>query len=537
MYYYTIRYLKWIQIRYQIWYRVRSELRNIFKYRYQLSAPSHSVSLNFIDWIDKSKSLSGDSFRFLNLSNEFENLDINWNFDGYGKLWNYNLNYMDFLLQYDIEKTKGIKLILDFVQKFTNDSTGLAPYPISVRGINWIKFLTKHGIQNPEIDNSLFAQFKILLDNLEYHLLGNHLLENGFSLLFDAFYYNNLRLYDKAKDIIETELNEQILEDGGHFELSPMYHQIILDRVLDCINLLQNNKLFDGQESLLIFMKEKSEKMLQWINCMTFSNGDIPRFNDSATGIAPSTQQLNDYATRLELISEETIREIRLNSSDSYLKDSGYRRINGSNYEYIIDVGQPGPDYQPGHAHADTFNFELYLNGKPIIVDIGISTYEKNQRRQLERSTSSHNTVQVDCFDSSAVWGGFRMARRARVIFLEENDTLIKARHDGYKHLGLIYERELICEDDSINIADKLIGTRRYSSVSRFHFNPDLDVYLSDNQIVIKGYILMMFEGFNSIRLVPYEYASAFNRLISGTVCEIDFDKQLSTTIKDISCQ
>ena len=213
---------------------------------------------------------------------------------------------MDFLLQPGLGKESGIGLIHDFVQKLTNKSTGLESYPISIRGMDWIKFLTKHGIIDSKIDNSLFAQYKILLDNPEYHLLGNHLLENGFSLLFGAFYYKDLRLYDNAKDIIETELNEQILDDGGHFELSPMYHQIILDRVLDCINLLQNNKLFDGQESLLIFIKEKSENMLQWLNCMTFSNGDIPRFNDSATGIAPSTQQLNEYAMRLGLISEKT---------------------------------------------------------------------------------------------------------------------------------------------------------------------------------------------------------------------------------------
>ena len=537
LYYHTIRYLKWIQIRYTIWYWLRSIWRNCIKYRYQLISPSHAVSLKLIDWIDKPKAISGDSFRFLNLSNKFENYEIRWSFDGFGKLWNYNLNYMDFLLQYDIEKTKGIKLILDFVQKLTNKSTGLAPYPISVRGINWIKFLTKHGIQNPEIDNSLFAHYKILLDNLEYNLLGNHLLENGFSLLFGAYYYYDLRLYNMAKDIIETELIEQILDDGGHFELSPMYHQIILDRVLDCINLLQNNKQFDKQESLLSFMKEKSEKMLQWLNCMTFSNGNIPLLNDSIIGIAPSTQQLNNYAIRLELISEKFIPQIRLNLCNSYLKDSGYRRINGSNYECIIDVGQTGPEYQPGHAHADTFNFELYLLGKPIIVDTGISTYEKNERRQFERSTTSHNTVQIGNFNSSEVWGGFRVARRAKVIFLEENSTTIKARHDGYKRIGIIHEREFLCESDSLSIGDKLISDRKLNAVSRFHFNPDLDVQLVNNQIVIKGYVLITFEGFNSIRLFPYEYASAFNRLVSGIVCEIDFDKQLSTTLKSICCQ
>ncbi len=443
---------------------------------------------------------------------------------------------MDYLLQPDMLKERGINLIHDFVQKLTNKSTGLEPYPTSVRGINWIKFLTKHGIQKPRINNSLFAQYEILLNNLEYHLLGNHLLENGFSLLFGAYYYNDLRLYDKAKDIIETELNEQILDDGAHYELSPMYHQIILDRLLDCINLVRNNKLFNSQESLLALMKEKSVKMLQWLNCMTFSNGEIPMLNDSASGIAPLTQQLNDYAIRLELISLETICEIRLNSYILNLKESGYRRFNGSDYECIIDVGQLGPDYQPGHAHADTFNFELCVKRKQIIVDTGVSTYEMNERRQIERSTSSHNTVQVGCYNSSEIWNGFRVARRAKIILIEENGTRIRSRHNGYKHLGLVHEREFIFKSDSFCIEDRLIGNRQLNAVSRFHFKPALDVNLYNNQIEIEGYGLIAFEGFNSIRLVPYEYTCAFNQLISGLVCEIFFDKQLSTSIKIISC-
>ena len=47
------------------------------------------------------------------------------------------------------------------------------------------------------------------------------------------------------------------------------------------------------------------------------------------------------------------------------------------NYELFIDVGNIGPDYQPAHAHSDTFNFELIKGDNPIFVDTGISTYEK----------------------------------------------------------------------------------------------------------------------------------------------------------------
>ena len=76
---------------------------------------------------------------------------------------------------------------------------------------------------------------------MEYHILGNHLLENGYALLFGAYYFGDKKLYEKAYQIVSEELEEQILEDGAHFELSPMYHQILLNRLLDCIYLVNSN--------------------------------------------------------------------------------------------------------------------------------------------------------------------------------------------------------------------------------------------------------------------------------------------------------
>jgi hypothetical protein len=37
--------------------------------------------------------------------------------------------------------------------------------------------------------------------------------------------------------ILASQLPEQMLDDGGHFERSPMYHSLILEDVLDLINL------------------------------------------------------------------------------------------------------------------------------------------------------------------------------------------------------------------------------------------------------------------------------------------------------------
>jgi hypothetical protein len=42
-----------------------------------------------------------------------------------------------------------------------------------------------------------------------------------------------------------------------------------------------------------------------------------------------------------------------------------------------MNCGNILPSYQPGHSHADMLHFILYVSGKPVIVDTGISTYEK----------------------------------------------------------------------------------------------------------------------------------------------------------------
>ena len=91
------------------------------------------------------------------------------------------------------------------------------PYPTSLRGMNWVKFLSIHNLEVRSLDRFLYSQYRILLDNLEYHILGNHLLENGFSLLLGGYYFKGSELYLKGVEIMSIELREQILSDGAHF--------------------------------------------------------------------------------------------------------------------------------------------------------------------------------------------------------------------------------------------------------------------------------------------------------------------------------
>lgn len=462
-----------------------------------------------------------DKFILLNKEKAFPN-KIDWNFSGYGRLWTFNLNYFEYLNREETDKDTGIRLIHAFIENVDSTSAGMEAYPTSLRCINWIKFLVRHHIEDAVIDMSLYSQYMRLIERIEYHLLGNHLLENGFSLLFGACFFSEFRLYKKAKRILLRELTRQILSDGGHFELSPMYHQIVLFRTLDCINLLQNNDHFNS--GLLCFFEEKAELMLDYLRKISFNNAEIPLFNDSAKGVAPTTRELLQYAAQLGLPVSD-------NNNKTNHGTSNYLKRRTDKYEMVIDVGDIGPDYLPAHAHSDTFTFELYIGGEPAIVDTGTSTYEENERRYLERSTKAHNTVQLDNCEQNEIWGSFRVARRAKVIRLEQSENRIEAVHNGYKRLKTYHTRRIDFLEEEIAIHDTMDDKERRPCFSYIHFHPRIVPTVKGTEVAL-GTFSIDVNGADTIRLDTYEYAPEFNKRIPGIVLIIDFTESVSLHIK-----
>ena len=514
----TLKYLKPKQIFYQFWFRIKSICSVKKQYTIFVS------EIKPIKWEKGVYKLEAykkvNNFSFLNLSYSFSD-EIDWNFNQFGKLWTYNLNYFDFLNQKNISKETGLQLIKDFIKKDDLLNDGKEPYPISLRGINWVKFLSDNKVRDGFINNTLYNHYCILLKNLEYHLLGNHLLENGFSLLFGAYYFQNEKFYSKSKEILFFELNEQILNDGGHFELSPMYHQIIFSRLLDCIQLIKLNDFWKS-DNLFIFLMRKASLMNSWLQNITFQNGDIPMVNDSTYDIAPFSNKLFTFAEKIG------VPNIFQPLSDSY-----YRKINSKKYELFLDVGNIGPDYQPGHAHSDTFSFELHVKRLPVFVDTGITTYEKNIKRQNERETASHNTVKINEWEQSEVWGGFRVARRAKITSLIEKEFYISAKHCGYMKKGYEHQRTFIWRDDIIEILDTLNKSTKDNAKAYFHLHSSIDKPVIKNDKVIlddKG-IFISFSDFSKIKIVSYELSQGFNISKQAFKIVVDFDQTLITKI------
>lgn len=396
---------------------------------------------------------------------------------------------------------------------------GWEPYPLSLRLVFWIRFLLNRNISDKKIEDSLKAQSIALEKQLEFHIMGNHLLENAMALVFTSVYFRDEKQWSRASKLLLRELDEQILSDGGHFELSPMYHSIILYRLMDVIQLLKFSDWSEIKDEITK-CESVAGKMISWLKNMCYDSGNFPLFNDSTIGVAPSPTDLFKYAEFLEIRSNENLQ----------LFSSNYRKLVCDNWVLFIDVGQIGPDYIPGHAHADTLNFELALNNKPIIVDPGVSTYDKGKRRDWERSTFAHNTVTVLGENSSEVWNTFRVGNRAKCQILHDSENCVVAEHNGYENLGIIHRRKFELIDDRLFLQDILIGSN-FEACANFHFFDSTAPFIISKRKIKNQNFIMEFKGSTDIKIKSYEASVGFNNLQTRYKLSVKFNSELYTQI------
>lgn len=417
------------------------------------------------------------SFEFLN---EAGTIGKSWELAGKQKLWLYNLHYFDDLNAARAEQREAWhrRLISSWVAHVPAGSgTGWEPYPLSLRLVNWIKWSLSGNALPTEAILSLAVQARWLTRRIEWHILGNHLFSNAKALVFAGFFFSGTeaeRWLRAGAKILSHELQEQILGDGGHFERSPMYHSIALEDVLDLINLIRCAGGDPGAHAggLLADLEAKVAPMMRWLKAMCHPDGQISFFNDATMGIAPAPAELERYAASLGF----DVAPVASGLTD--LPVSGFVRIAASAAVVIADVGRVGPDYLPAHGHADTLSFEMSIGRRRLIVNSGTSVYGTGAERQRQRGTAAHSTVVVAGTDSSEVWSGFRIGRRARPFAVQheasDQGLQLQGSHDGYRCLPgrPIHRRSWLLTDCGLTITDVVSGSGHHAIAVYLHLPP-----------------------------------------------------------------
>jgi hypothetical protein len=525
----TIKYLKISQIFYRLSNRFKRELfkREILS----VTIPNELKvmnDLNYIipeldfnkDYLDRFEIeyIYRDKFTFINLTNEVD-LSEAWNNKDLQHLWRYNLHYFEYLFklanEYSKDNTqiKYYKKYKELIRNWIENNSfaygdGWHPYTISLRITNWIstyevfKEKIKHDHDFDRVfRESIYLQYKYLQINLEKDVLGNHYFENIKALLIGSIFFNDIKVKNRFKKELLKQLEEQILEDGMHFELSPMYHKIILENLIKISYWLRDEKIY---KNLIIYI----QKMINVTFSFEENFGKTPAFNDSADGVSKDFKCLLEVCNKYFGLNPQS--NTNFNNSGFYIIEDRYKKL-------IFDTGDICPTYLPAHGHCDALSFELSINGLPLIVNSGTYQYESGKWRNHFRSTKTHNTVTISEHEQSEIWGSFRVAKRIKKIrrkqFIYKNIEFYVGSFVSYK--GEEHKRYIgYLDDDTIIVLDYVNAKSKDKVQSYLHFVPEANLYIKNNTVHAaknNQSIEITPIGISSINIAKGWYSEQFN--------------------------
>jgi uncharacterized heparinase superfamily protein len=314
-----------------------------------------------------------------------------------------------------------------------------------------------------------------------------------------------------------------------------MYHAIVLEDLLDLINVGGSGDVV-GEQTLAQW-RAAASRMRAWLAAMSHPDGQIAFFNDAAFGIAAEPATLAAYARQLGLppVDVPAAGVIRLDQS-------GYVRLSCSDAVALVDAAPIGPDYLPGHAHADTLSFELSLGAERIVVNGGTSRYGLGPERLRERGTAAHSTVELDGENSSEVWSGFRVGRRARIIDTRawgaDGVLYAEAAHDGYRHRPgrPVHRRRWALAPGQLEIADTVEG-RASAAVARLHLGPGVRASAADDglsgELITPGGRRVRWTSTSPAAVLTDVWSPEFGRQVETGMLEIAFGgSTLATSLR-----
>jgi uncharacterized heparinase superfamily protein len=416
--------------------------------------------------------------------------DPDWRRRHVSHLWSYQLHYFE----YAVDLAWASRLtgrsgytarLADLLRSWIEETEpgrgdGWEPYPIAVRLEHWLRALAlAEDAIDPRLRSlvlrSVAAQAEFLRRRLEYHLLGNHLAKDLFGLAVaglyctgpDAGVWRRIGLGGFV-----SELAEQVLPDGAHYERSASYHALALGDVLQLVALLRAAGLPVPRE-----IAECASGMILAAGVLIRPDGRPHGFNDAAEGMGPCRASLDALADAAGLP------HIPAPTGALVLPDAGYFGFACSDgTRLLVDAGPLGPSYQPAHGHCDLLSFELDLAGVAFVIDSGVHGYDGDPFREYARSTRAHNTVSIGGAEQSELWGTFRAARRAQLVEARATgsgaDFSFAGAYRPYHKRAATHRRTIVSQEGVLIVTDRIDHASGRPLVSYLHLHPDWRVEL-----------------------------------------------------------
>jgi uncharacterized heparinase superfamily protein len=387
----------------------------------------------------------------------------------------------------------------------------------SLSGEFWLKFL-----------KSLYAHARFVETHLEYAKRnGNHLLADVVGMLMLGVFFRSApfgaRWTKWAGKALQEEMETQVYPDGVNYEKSIGYHRLVLELLYTAAILCQKNRIPLEDRFL-----NRLEKMFDFVQAYTRPDGSAPvvgdaddarlfqfsareDFNDHrhALSIGALLFDRADFRASVDRFTQDALwlfggegfekyqrlQAAKLPAQSASFADGGYYIMRGDQLHAFIDVGDIGMHGRGGHGHNDTFSFELWCDGSPLIVDSGTYTYSADVYLRNEfRRTQAHNALVVDkteIAEFSGLWSIRADETRPRILNwrTDENADILEAEHFAYFGLPsrMTHRRkfELTKHPCSLAITDALQGSGSHLLESYLHFAPGVSVELGGPQKAI----------------------------------------------------
>jgi len=472
------------------------------------------------------------SFTFLSSTRALK-WPIPWDHHSWERLWKFNLHYFDWSRTWlDQALSTGswpteASWLPSLIDHWIDDNPpgrgdGWHSYTSSLRIRNWIwLFRCCPQLASPERLSSLWNQLLWLQAHPEYCHGGNHWLENLIALSIGGLHFEGYAarcMHERALLLLKSELESQILHDGGHEERSASYHLLLLDRLVELACTLES---ITGHRPA--WLVQVISSMSSWARSVRLQGGMFPRFNDSAPDAAPPLDQVVDFAEvflqrksplpfcistahdlRYRLLDRASVffssapptplPPVQLKSAITDLPSTGWTILRpGHHWEVLFKCGTPCPDHLPAHVHSDQLSVELVHRGRWLIAEAGTSVYGTGPVRAYERSGAAHNVLQLGHSSAQGsihwvepvdVWHGFRAGRKAhprhrRSGTLTSSIGYAEGSHDGFDRLGAQHHRRvelLSISADLLNlqVLDTITTKRSVHFRLWWHLGPEL---------------------------------------------------------------
>ena len=343
------------------------------------------------------------------------------------------------------------------------------PLEVSTRLENQIpQFLLFRGSSafTPEFLSEFLVNYHKHAEHVMQHYSdgGNHLLFEAQRVFYAGTFFPEFKdaptWRKSGVDVLVRECKKQVFDDGGQFELDPLYHMACIEIFCKALQMADMNGLRNEfpQEFL-----DTVENMIVFYYNISYPDYTNPCFSDAKR--RGKDRKLVNYRIWAQLFPDnEQIRYFMTegregkkpeNLSKGFLSSGFFTFRNGWGPDATVMVLKAGP-MGGWHNQPDNGTFELWFNGTNLFPDSGFYVYAGDDNimklRNWFRQTMVHKTLTLD--DKN-------IRRNASVTRLWKEDgktPMLVTENQGYENLK--HRRSVFFVDQTyFVIVDEAIGS------------------------------------------------------------------------------